>query len=427
MALVLAVVLSYFSIRAAIATHFANLGTLEGYEKARHLEPSNAEYWYLLGNALQYDIQHPDPQRAIQAYRVSLSLNSRSAEAWLELASVYEGQGDLNAAHEALLNAKNAFPVSADVSWRYANFLLRTEELDLAFHEGRQAVEQQPQRASEAFRLFSHFDSDVNELSDRLLPRRQDVYLDVIWGLSSDGQTTEALKVWDRLFELHKEIPQHGVGVPRGTYQLASVILFSLVDRLLSKGLTTEARRVWDEALAFMSISQQHDPPQSLVWDGGFESDVTGGPFSWRFDPPPGSVVQFDKSIKHSGTRALEIKFDGKRNLDFQGVCQRIVVTPKAAYDFSAWVQTDAITTERGIFFRLSTPGKKSPDVPTTELTGSQPWTRVGVRWEAPKDVQLLQVCIARAPSNHVYNEISGTAWVDDIELLPVKSADDPF
>ena len=79
LAFFLGIGLSYFSIRAAFASYYANQGTLEGYERATRLEPTNAENWRRLGDFRQFDLQHADPQRAIQAYRISLSLNQNTA------------------------------------------------------------------------------------------------------------------------------------------------------------------------------------------------------------------------------------------------------------------------------------------------------------------------------------------------------------
>jgi tetratricopeptide (TPR) repeat protein len=424
LAFLLAVGLSYFSIRAALASHCANRGTLEGYERATRLEPSNPENWWRLGDSWQNDLQNGDPQRAIAAYRTALSLDSKSVQAWLGLASAYEGQGKLDAANKALLSAKRAYPISADVSWRYANFLLRKGELNPAFDEARQALENEPQRAWGTFALFQRFDSDVDELLNRLLPRHQTVYLDVIWGLDAEGRPSEALKVWDRLFELDREIPQRRV--PTGTYQVTSVIVFSLVDQLLAKGYIREARRVWDEVLAFMNLSQQRDARESLVWDGGFENDLSGG-FSWRIDSPSGSLTRFTRMIKHSGARALEITFDGKHNVDFHGVCQFVAVEPDTTYDFSAWLRTENITTDRGIFLRLSAPQDRGPQIVTPELTGTHPWTKVGFRWKTSKNMHLLQICVMRVPSYNAYNTIAGTVWVDDVRLVPIEAVTGPF
>jgi hypothetical protein len=421
LAFFLAIGLSYFGIRAAFASYYANQGTLEGYERATRLEPTNAENWRRLGDFRQFDLQHADPQRAIQAYRISLSLNQNAAQAWTGLASVYEGQGKLDAAREALLNAKRAYPLSADVSWRYANFLLREGELDAALREARQAIENEPQRAWEAFALFQRFGSDTKYLLDRLLPGQETAYLDVIWGLDREGRPNEALQVWERLRKLGKELPEGRVAT--GTYQHTQVILFSLVDQLVSKGYVSEAGRVWDQALGFLKFPLQRDSSESLVWDGGFETDITGG-LSWRMDAAAGYVARFSRAIKHSGRRALEIKFDGTRNVDFQGLCQLVVVEPGTAYDFSGWLRTENITTDRGVFLRLNTPQDREPETVTEELTGTHPWTKVGLRWKAGKKVHLVQICLVRVPSYNRYNQIAGTVWMDDIQLTPVPARD---
>ena len=55
-----ALVLSYFSIRNALATHYAGLQTPEAYERAVHLEPAKSQNWYLLGRYWQYNLEDPD-------------------------------------------------------------------------------------------------------------------------------------------------------------------------------------------------------------------------------------------------------------------------------------------------------------------------------------------------------------------------------
>jgi hypothetical protein len=39
--------------------------------------------------------------------------------------------------------------------------------------------------------------------------------------------------------------------------------------------------------------------------------------------------------------------------------------------------------------------------------------------WTSAKDVQELQVCLVRLPSQEAENKIQGTAWVDDVALVP--------
>jgi hypothetical protein len=170
-----------------------------------------------------------------------------------------------------------------------------------------------------------------------------------------------------------------------------------------------------------MNFSRQRDPRESLVWDGGFETDLTGG-LTWRIDAASGYVARFSKAINHSGTRALEIKFDGKHNVDFQGVCQLVLVEPGTAYDFSGWLRTENITTDRGISLRLSTPQNAGPELVTPELTDTHPWTQVGFQWHSAKNVRLAQICLVRRLSYNLYNTIAGTVWVDDVQMVPVKA-----
>src|SRR5260370_3401665 len=122
-ALLLGLILAYLSIRNARADYYVNLAARAGYETAARLEPENAVNWYLLGRYWQYTLDEPDASRGILNYRHALSLNPRSAATWLDLAAAYESEGDLQNARAAFLQAKLVYPLSADVSWRYGNFL----------------------------------------------------------------------------------------------------------------------------------------------------------------------------------------------------------------------------------------------------------------------------------------------------------------
>ena len=134
-AAVLAAALGYSSSRNALAAHYAGLETRQGYERAVQLEPGNPETWFLLGRYWQYNIEEPDSHSAVAAYLNAISLDPHSANNWLDLAAAYESEansadqnrapGLLNAARQAYEHAKKVYPISAEVAWRYGNFLLR--------------------------------------------------------------------------------------------------------------------------------------------------------------------------------------------------------------------------------------------------------------------------------------------------------------
>src|SRR5271154_4403466 len=108
-AFILATMLTYSSIRNALATYYSGLETQAGYERAAQLEPRDPEHWFLLGRYWQYNLEDPDVQRALNAYRTSLSLDPRAASVWPALAPPYKSKGAPPAAREAFLQAKRVY------------------------------------------------------------------------------------------------------------------------------------------------------------------------------------------------------------------------------------------------------------------------------------------------------------------------------
>lgn len=406
-ALVCAVILSYFGIRNALAAHYAGLETRDGYERATRLEPKNFDSWQRLARYWQYNLEDVDTRRAIQAYAVALSLNPRSADAWAELGAAYEAEGNIAAARNAFLQAKNAYPLSAEISWRYGNFSLRQGETDTAFLEMRRAVETEPQRGAEALSRALSAEPDIDLVLDRVLPPIRNAYVSAIADQTSEGHTANAAQVWNRLARLHPKLKLENYA-------------FALVGALLQENQVAEAEHIWEQAVDFAGLGNLPEPTGSVLWDGGFESGVFGSGLAWAL--PAGERVEFsiDHREKHSGKQSLQLLFNGRYNLHLLGPCIAVPVKPSTDYDFSAWVRTMSITTEQGIRFQLLPLG--TPDasaVETTDLRGTQPWTRVAAPWSSAQNVQEVQVCVERLPSREADDKIQGMAWVDDVALVP--------
>jgi len=408
-ALVCVLLLSYFSIRNALAAHYAGLQTLQGYERATRLEPKNFENWCLLGRYWQYNLEDTDTARAVQAYLVALSLNPRSADIWADLGAAYEAEGNTTAARDAFLHAKKAYPLSAEISWRYGNFLLREGETNNAFLEMRHAVETEPKRGAEALSRALSAEPNTNLVLDRVLPPLSDAYVSAIAEQISEGHTMNAFQVWNRLAALRPKLRL-------GNYS------FSLVSALLRERQVAEAQRVWEQAVDFAGLGNLPEPAGSVLWDGGFEAGIFGSGFAWALPAgAQGAQFSLDTREKHSGKQSLRLLFNGRYNLHLLGPCVEVPVEPSTDYDFSAWVRTQSITTEQGIRFQLRPLG--TPDaspVDTSDFRGTQPWSRVEIPWSSGKNVQQMQVCLERLPSREVDDKIQGMTWVDDVALVPV-------
>jgi Flp pilus assembly protein TadD len=407
LALALAAAFSYSGIRNTLAVHDAGLNTPEGYERATRLEPDDARNWYLLGRYLQYNLEDPNARRAIRAYQTALSFDVHSADTWLDLATAYESEGDIAAARSGFLQATRTYSLSPEVSWRYGNFLMRRGEMDAAFAEIKHAVEADPKRGAAAFALGMRFEPDVNTVLERVLPHTKEAYLSVISALSDQQQIDQALTVWSQLAALHP--------------QLQMSESYPLLEALFHKRKMTEAQLVWTQALAFSGVSRPSDPPGSLVWDGGFEMDIAQGGFTWYYPSFTGGVqITLDRKEKHSGNRSLRLTFNGLRNVNLTDVCQYVAVQPSTSYRFSAWVQTRDVSTDQGVRFGLQSLGESAnPIAWTDDVKGTQPWTQVELPWTSGNDVRALHLCAARLPSAKFDSKIRGSAWIDDVALVP--------
>jgi hypothetical protein len=157
-----------------------------------------------------------------------------------------------------------------------------------------------------------------------------------------------------------------------------------------------------------------------LVWDGGFESGLRNFGYSWFYEQKIHTVqVSLDQKEKHAGKQSLRLSFDGTSDVVFADVCHTVVVSPLTVYKFSAWVQTRELTTDEGLRFRLQSNTQDSAPEFTPEIHGTHKWTEISEPWTSEAGASEAQICIARLPSDQKDNRIRGSAWVDDVALIP--------
>ncbi len=282
-ALGVAAVLSFFAVRMALAANGAEEESAEGLRLATRLEPKNPEYWYRLGHYQQFNLEQPDSSEAEQFFKKAIALDPNYTDAWLDLGTSYELDGNLDAAREAYTSAKKSYPASAEVSWRYGNFLLRQGDVQAAYPEFRRSLEIDPRRAASAFSRCYRANPDIEEILDKVLPPVPSVYVDVITEAAAAKQIALSEIVWKRLLALHPRLTVRDVE--------------PLVAALLSEGDTVEAQKIWNEGTAAMYLPALLQLPGSVIWDASFESGINGGPFGWHFPPiAQGVSIAFDTS-----------------------------------------------------------------------------------------------------------------------------------
>ena len=402
-----AVVVSFFGIRMAFAARAADGTTARDFETAARLEPRNPEYWYRLGHYEEYSLEDPDPSRAMDSLHRAIALDPHYTEAWLDLATAYELEGNAEETREAYGRAAQSYPVSAEVAWRYGNYLLRAGDLPHAFEELHRALLADPGRAAAAFSRVYRANPNLDEILAKVLPAQPEVYIAVIAEATSARQLGVALEVWAQLLALHPHL------------QIRDFT--ALVNTLLAAGADADALRVWEQGTATLNLPPLLQPRGSVLWDPSFESGISNAPFAWQFQPlAQGVRTTFDGTQKLSGAQSLRVSFDGKENPNLDVACTAGLVQPGGHYLFSGWIKTQELTTNQGLSFRLRSLGKEYiPPVVTREVHGTTPWTSIELPWTAGRDVHWVEVCVRRDPSDDPDVRIAGNAWIDDVTLVP--------
>jgi hypothetical protein len=405
--LALAAVVSFFAVRMAMASYDSGQDNGELLRAATRWEPRDPEYWFRLGHFQQFNLDQPDPDGALQSLQHAVTLYPDYTDVWLDLATAHELAGGTEAARKDYLRAKSSYPKSAEVAWRYGNFLLRAGDLPAAFREIRQAIELEPARAAAAFSRVYRADPNVDEILDQVLPPIPAVYIDVMREATVAKQLGFAQTIWSKLLALKPALQVRDFD--------------PLVTALANDKDYVMARRVWEQGAATLKLPPLYRPQGSVIWDPSFESGIEGYIFSWHYKPLEDGVrISLDSGDKVSGAQSLRLSFDGKHNPGMEAACISNLVNPSTNYRFAAWIKTRNLTTEQGVRFRIrSLGGPTNPVVNTPVFQGSMPWTPIDMRWFADANTHGVQICICRDPSDNPDVRISGDAWIDDVNLLP--------
>lgn len=406
LAVCLFVLLCYQAAKLWLADHDTRSDTLPKLERGAALEPGNADAWDALGRFRQLDFSDPDPAGALADYQRAVRVNPLSAHHWMNLASAYEANGDIDQARTAFKSARSVYPLSAEVRWNYGNFLLRQDQSAEGYAEIQSAVHSDPKLLTLAISRTWRSSHDVNILLDQVLPAEPEAYLLALDYFASTKQMDPAMTVWQRLVQIKKPIVLDKS--------------FPFLDELIIEDRSSDARKVWVDALAMAGLNS--DPPlgHSLIWNGDFALDFAGGGLGWRWHAPIGVEFSFDAVPQSYGVRSAQFFFGGGTNPEIGEPAQYVPVEPNRTYRFHAYMKTESITTEMGMRFWITDPNHQSAvNVLTENFTGSRPWTAIDADVTTSPQTHFLLVRLRRDGSRLFDNKLSGTAWIADVLLVP--------
>jgi len=154
------------------------------------------------------------------------------------------------------------------------------------------------------------------------------------------------------------------------------------------------------------------------LFNGGFETRLTGAPLDWKIEEVDGVVAMRDSTVAHRGSHSLRIQFAGSENVNYSQVTQTAFVTP-GNYRFEAYVRTLGITTDQGVKFHIFDPEAIfRVDISTEQVLGTNGWKKIERSISIPKETRLIEVQVVRPSSWKLFdNKITGTAWIDSVSL----------
>jgi tetratricopeptide (TPR) repeat protein len=389
----------HLTLRAYLASHLAATPTLSNLNKATRLEPSNAEYRELLGRNLAF--LGANLNDAIASYRTAVYLNPYVARYWLDLAGAYQVAGRTTEQEQSVEQAVEADPTTPHVAWEAANFFLVQGDQERALRNFRVVLANDPEAVDSALQLCWRATGDANQILDRALPRRAELYLSFLRLLISEQEVAAAENVWNHLIALNQEF--------------STKLAFPYFRFLIAKREVTAAQSAWQQLAGVNRSLQPYLPSrENLVVNGGFEENVLNGGFDWSYESNAYVGLAIDTSVFFNGTRSLSITFNGHNPVD-AGILQFVPVKANTNYEFSAEYKTEDIDSASGPRFGIADAYGDTSYVLTDDALGTNPWRVQHARFLTGPNTNLVLLKIVRQPADPL---IRGKLWIDDLKLV---------
>jgi len=364
------------------------------------LNPSDAEHDFRLA-MIYYMLVLGGKEKIEALYLKSLELNPVLVSSWLGLAEMLVEAGENQRAKTALNRALALSPLSTAGLWEGSILALRLGDNSLALKNLRIVADADPERRGKVFDTCWQFIGNPQEIlngvvTDRILP-------DYLRYLISRDKLDETFPVWERM---------------KRAGMVSNDIALDYIDFLIRKDKSPQALSIWNG----MFGENEND---TLLWNGGFENEPLGRGFDWRIGKAEGVSIDFDWENRFQGKYSLRLIFDGEHNVDFYHVSEVVPVEPDSDYLLTSRIATHEITTRNGIAWEVYCYPKGDMVDSTEPITGTTEWKRVELSFHTPSDCRSLMLRLRRYASTRLDRYISGTAWVDDVRLLKIKSEND--
>jgi tetratricopeptide (TPR) repeat protein len=377
----------------------------EGFLRALRLVPMNPDPFYGLSLFYQWDIRSIDQKKSLDYIRQAIERNPLEQTYWINLAKIHQRLGEKKAFERALDNAIFINPTSFQGRWVTGNLYLQEEDIAKALPHFSYILRHYPEQSGIVYDVWLKVIDDPDFLLEKLVPEEPSSIRSYLSYLYENNDSETAKKVWRKRISLGHQVDRNEA--------------LRHIDFLISRNEFNEAVEVWKAKIQEEGLSIPFDG--NLITNGGFEKEkILGGGFDWKIAEVSGAKVSLDRSVAYEGERSLKIAFDGKQNVDFHHVHQMVPLKPNTDYLLKAYIKTKEITTKSGPKIEIYEIGSTSYGS-SESLVGDHEWKELSISFRTTPQSQGGVVRVRREKTGKFDRLISGTVWLDDIQLTEVK------
>ena len=400
--LILSLVVGYqiLSIWKGVSLYQINLSK-ETLFKAIQATPSNPDPFYRLGLFYEWDVLHLDLKESFNYFRKAIERNPLEQEYWLSLARILQRMGESKAFEKALGNAILLFPAGYQGRWVTGNLLLQQGMLERALPHFSYILTNYPNQSHLVYDVLGKVVNNSDFILERLVPRNSASFKQYLSFLYEAGDKESVQKAWQKRASFG--------------YQPDRDETLRHIEFLISRDELNGAFRIWKTRLEEEGFPVLSDG--NLITNGGFEKEkLLGGGFDWKIEKVSGAEISFDSSITLEGKRSIKIAFNGKENVDFYHIYQRVPLKPNTEYVLETHMKTKSITTKSGLKIEITGIGPTFYKA-SEPLIGDNEWRELIVPFKTPAQSQGGVVRIRRERADKFDRFISGTIWIDNVRL----------
>lgn len=342
-----------------------------------------------------------DSAKSLNEYEKAVALAPSDFRVWLALGTARERAGDQAGAELALKKALELAPHYSQVKWTLGNVLLRAGKTSEGFAEIRAAAEgDQAFAASAIITAFQIFDGNLDQVRQNVGDSKE-INLALAALLARQKRFDEAVEIWNALPAEEKQT----------TFKTTGEYLYR---EMLAAKKFRNARLIRSQ----ISGSEAAQTANGQIVNGGFEQEVKlrdAGVFEWQIAEGAKPQIGFDDQQKRGGNRSLVIIFNSSDGKDFRPIAQTVAVEAGRNYKFEAFYKAD-LKTSATLVWEIADAADGKVLATTGAASTNADWTVLTAQFNAA-NTEAVTLRLAREVCKSSACPISGKIWFDDFSI----------